>query len=503
MSVNSDGGRRWPIGATILMLCAALVGVGGILFFTADIFKTVTSDPEPASGVSVTISSNLLDFGLIPMHGAVARKLILRNDGAEPVEASINTKGSIYSVSPERLTLQPGEPALVTVTAKPEEPGNLAGELFIQLGDAGSLVVALQGQAREGLLASNLAGSGRGAFEAGGIDGAPSAAENRRVRTSSDRGQFDSRSDPARSESAGRDSAGSESGDDAASKSGNREQGGSADSATGKERRRNNSKDDSDSARFGGVRVVDITEEPLPPPREISEAEKERARSLPEKTPDAEDLDELPEELPPDDEPFDRESDDLNPDDSDERGRREEEEDENDRFTQPLLAVSGASTVGLIGHFNYFYPQELGVIGADMGGPLTLVQPIQFPAIPVAFGETLRFAQMGGIAGSFDPSSGQVNLELTLAAIDGDGGTAPMALFLTTGTTYARNEAGIVVSMTGSPRMPDTGVLKLAGIQTIPLGYNHSAEGHMVTVEILAQLTFGTQASPGGRPGLW
>jgi hypothetical protein len=483
----------------ILFAVAILLCAGGFLLYKSDVFGSRASEQKGEAGLAVTISSDLLDFGVVPMHGVVARRLVIKNDGPEPLHARVIAKDPVYTVRPERLALAPGKPTSVTVTAEPRKEGDLAAELLIRVDGAGTLVVALQGKAEAALLASNrsqqgaeiLGADGRGAAGSGaGQLAGDAAGDSRRIEDRSSVGtrSIDGAANPRNQPSS------SDAGivPDSTDMQGVPQ---TTDAAGREERRGRGSAEEPDGARFGsGVAVLDITEEPPPPPLEISSAEKETARPIPEKTPAAEDLNELPEREASDSEPQDLDTEEL-----EERTEREED----DPFTQPLFTISGASTISLIGHSNYFYPQDVVVVGADLGGPLTLVQPILFPGIPMAFGETMQFSQVGGVGGTFDPASGRVDLQLSMAAVDADGASAPMTVLLTTDTTYARNEAGIVVSITGSPRMPDSGILKLVGIQTIPLGFSHSAEGHLVAIEILGQLTFGTQVTQGSSFGQW
>ena len=67
---------------------------------------------------------------------------------------------------------------------------------------------------------------------------------------------------------------------------------------------------------------------------------------------------------------------------------------------------------------------------------------------------------------------------------------------MTTGTSFGRNQAGVVVSISGTPRAADTGIVRLVGIQKIPMGYRNGAEQHLVIVEILASLDFGSSIQP-------
>ena len=139
-------------------------------------------------------------------------------------------------------------------------------------------------------------------------------------------------------------------------------------------------------------------------------------------------------------------------------------------------------------------PQGVRVLGANAGGAIQLAELIQFPIVPLAFGESMLISQAGAGSGVFDASTGTVRLQLPLVIVDSDGNAAPLLVELTTGTSYGRNDAGIVVSLSGSPRMPDSGWLKLVGLQKIPVGYRNGAEDNLMTFEILGQLSFNSGA---------
>jgi hypothetical protein len=84
-----------------------------------------------------------------------------------------------------------------------------------------------------------------------------------------------------------------------------------------------------------------------------------------------------------------------------------------------------------------------------------------------------------------------------MQAVDSDGDAAPIPMRLTTGTIVARNDAGVVVSISGTPRSGD-GLVRLVGIDKIPTGFNNGAEEQLVVVEILASLRFGTSLTQSG-----
>ena len=112
----------------------------------------------------------------------------------------------------------------------------------------------------------------------------------------------------------------------------------------------------------------------------------------------------------------------------------------------------------------------------------------------------MLFAQLAGVSGGWDSMTGNVQLQMPIQAVDADGDAAPMQLVLTTGTAMERNESGNVVAISGSPRNPGSGLLRLVGIAKIPTGFKNGGEEHLVVFEILASLTFGTSISSNPAP---
>ncbi len=161
----------------------------------------------------------------------------------------------------------------------------------------------------------------------------------------------------------------------------------------------------------------------------------------------------------------------------------------------PKLTISSASILRLLGSTSAFYPQEIGIIGSAAGGPVTLNGSIEFPQLGLAFGESMIFTPTGPITGVWDSGTGQVDLQVPVNAIDSDGDAAPLVLNLTTGVAYGRNQSGVVISAAGTPRMPDSQILKLVAIAQIPVGYHNGAEQRLVTLEVLASMTFGSSTN--------
>jgi hypothetical protein len=239
-----------------------------------------------------------------------------------------------------------------------------------------------------------------------------------------------------------------------------------------------------------------LAERNVPLDPEIGEAEAAEAGRLPSTIPGAGE-DGLPTTLPED---LGGDDGDLFDDDTD-KDPSKNPADDHDPFDSPALRISGMSTVRLLGAVATFYPQELPVLGSDGGGAFALASPLEFPHVPLAFGESMVFAQAGDPSGGFDAMTGEVLLQLPIQAIDSDGDAAPIVVHFTTSTVVARNESGVVVSLSGTPRVPNSGMLRMVAIEKIPPGFRNGAEQRLVVFEILASLTFSPTLDP-SRPGL-
>jgi hypothetical protein len=494
----------------VLVAAVLVIGLVVVFFRTSDLFKLDVSEPVQPS--TIVLSSARLNFGEVPVQGAAARQLILKNDSASPIEAWFEIGDLAYSVAPARLTIQPGEIQRLSVTVSPREAGELNDELWIFAGDerAEPLIVALEGQAysvAERALAASSGETGASSTIGADVSAARSGARNvqgqgvvpvggstvspggvpagERVLTATQPagGAMVMTSLTGEAVAAGPETAGA-AGEGQAEKS-----------AGSSQAQRAAAGDDLPpegrvpGGAYGNVVVAPydpLTSSPVSslaeatplPPEQISDEEAANAREVPSKIRDHEDdgRDGLPEDLEEDD-PFDQ-----------------------DPMSSPSMSISGLSSVTLIGSTVRFYPQEVLLLGGVQGGAFNLMQPIQFPLVPLAFGESMLFSQNGPAAGTYDPGSGQVAMEIVLQAVDSEGHAAPLSISLTTGTALARNDAGVVVSLVGSPRNPGTGLVKLVGIGKIPMGFRNGAENRTVFVEILATLDFGSNITALAAP---
>lgn len=492
-----------------------LIGSCAVIAISAAIWWSFRVDepamqpvPQTKTSAPITVSAFTLDFGLVPVDGEVLRRLVLRNNGTERMTAALSINGKGISIAGEHeLTLEPGTPQRVAIKANPQGPGRLAGELTIAFGgDHEPLVVALAGEAgskrtgRGGVArnrrspASDPAGTERGEREQPATDSAIAMARP-----------------DGRGESVGRRSAGggaSQTTPGSATVT-------PASGATvapivsgGGAAKPGRTRATADLAPFDpatAVPIVAIAAPPLTvrPSTPISPEEAATATPLHPATPvddAAEAEQELVEEFGDGDEdPFDPFADDdagRDDDDGDDDGRGDRNKDP---FTTPEFVIAGSSRVSLAGSSAGFYPQQIPVLGADLGGPVLLTSSIGFPMVSLAFGETMQFLPAGPVSGEFNAASNQVLLRVPVFAVDSDGHQALINLELTTGTAFGRTDEGIVVSATGFPRDPQSGMLKLVDIKQIPRGSSNSVEGHPVAVEIWAQLTFGTSIAGGIR----
>lgn len=498
-------GNTAGIKGPLLILAVLLVGLVAI-----KLVGFGDSDPAPAAQAPtpvrdaaldrarITLSTTSLDFGMLVLADSAVRQVVMRNDGDSAVRLVLSAPKT-YRLTNSELTLEPGESKTVSVTASPAVPGLLRDQLRIaSSGESGDvLVVALEGRVKDGGAVARVG-------IPGGAKGRPVErpdAETVEVARALDR----SPSGPTGPGVVSRPPASPRVAAGATPSTGS----GGGRGADVVPTAASPAPDTPRGRASGRVKPFDPTTstpiQSLVDPvgavsREISAEERANARPLPEQAPDGDDPEQIPPDLEQDgndpfEDPFDDHDDDPFDDDADDADDADNEPD--DPFDSPALAISGFSTVTLLGATVQFYPQSIDVLGADMGGVLQLVQPIRFPSVALAFGESLAFAQNGPVTGNFDPGAGQVSLHVPVTLVDSDGDAAPLMLALTTGTTVGRNDAGIVVSLTGNARDPGSGFLKLVGIGKVPVGFNNGAEDHLVAVEVLATLTFATSIAGG------
>ncbi len=491
-----SGERRWSVKGALLLLFS-LLACGALAVWLFGFGRGAPRAPQNAveatARPSIAVSTTSLYFGVLPAHGSVLRKVVLRNDGSLPVKASLAVSDpDSYSVAERELELEPGASSVVSVRANPARPGMFRDELRITVGgsEAEPVVIALHGRVAPSTGDESVAAA-REAVSSGLARKADAAREARGdvVARSMPRSRAGGASEPPRAGGA------SKSGPSRTAGPGT----GSA-SAGGAEDDRDYVVPVSPSQRPGAVMrpydpatstpIVGMVETVRPViTNEISAEELAGAQPSPEQAPLGDDPEDIPEDLL-EENPLD--DDDSKPDPFD-----DEKDDDPDPFTRPTLTISGTSTVTLLGSSVTFYPQQIDVLGGDGGGPLELLGGISFPAVGFAFGESMVFNPTGSITGTFDSQTRQLSLNVPIAAVDSDGDAAPIMLHLTTGMAAGKNDSGIVVSLSGSPRDPASGVLKLVGIQPIPVGHRNGAENHLMFVEVPGRLTFGTSAMGG------
>jgi hypothetical protein len=489
-----------------LLMSAAVLAVTLGLAFRLGVFDSVgRAEDEPWT---IAVSSKRLDFGRVPINGSVVRQLVVRNDGPQPVRAQILVDGKSYRVSPDNLILHPGVSSRISVVAEADAPGSLTDSLRIQLeDDPSSLVIALDGEATDDPAPQAAPDPGslplHVEIQPDTVDEVARELVARAQRTGDAPGRVAPQFHADASRGAGPGDADGARTLVAVPNGSSRIEPvpGGADPGDAGEV----SVEDRSSRTLGGLTVLpydpataapfrSLAESPAATGQEITSNDAAGANEIHSRIPDAGE-DGLP-TTPPgdlggDDDLFD---DDLFDDDDKKPG------EEPDPYQAPAFRISGLSTVRLLGAVASFYPQALPVAGSDAGGPFAVNGSFEFPQVPLAFGESMVFAQAGNPTGGFDALTGQVILQLPVQAVDSDGDAAPIVLNLTTATVVTRNESGVVVSITGSPRVSDTGMLRLVAIEKIPAGFDNGAEQHLIVVEMLASLTFSPTTN--SRPGL-
>lgn len=425
-----------PIGLLLVLLVLGLGAGIGISLHDRKPEKDSTANPATHSVPSssgIVLSSDRLDFGDITPDHSVTRQLLVRNTGSRSVQLRLEDPSGGFVVSPSSLTVESGSIARVTVTAGPRQPGSFRQELrvYSEAGSKNPLVVFLEGNARE----TSAMAADRGEVEpTAAPEGAVGAGEHARRTESGSTPRVDlARTSP----------------DDAASAA-----------SPGSVRIERSSSPGAEGsavdARSPGVVVV--------PPRSISERPSASSSG---------------------DEPAPLNGNRKKPADLEKKP-----EDPPTTPGAPFLTVSAESSLSVFGSKGRLSPQKVGVLGSASGGSFTLASGIQFPSISIGFGQSLMFTQTGAAVGSFDPSSGQVTLVVPLDAVDPNGNAAPMIMEMTTGAVVARNNNGVLVSLAGQPRTPDSGLLHLVSMKQIPTGHRNSAEQQFVFLEIWASLTF-------------
>ncbi len=140
---NASGTSRNKLVAVAFLVSSLALGVAlGLVLYMGSL---ISSTPEPTVNYPIVVSSNLLDFGTVPLKGSAVRYLVLRNDGEEPVNAEFSTSGP-YAVEPQSLILHPGINSRVSVSVKVDTLGDLTEELRIKLDESEeALVIALHG----------------------------------------------------------------------------------------------------------------------------------------------------------------------------------------------------------------------------------------------------------------------------------------------------------------------------------------------------------------------
>jgi len=526
-------------------LPALLVVAAGVTVYVLALpfLSSPTAAPEPAP--PITISSHRLDFGTVPLHGSVVRQLVLRNDGDEPIGVLLSMgQTRLFSTRDKQLTLMPGVASTIPVTLQARESGTLQDQLEIFFDrHAASMVVELEGRADPAVTAQTQRGStpqrrdsdrARSNDSDIELEGSRSVAREGAGRASADREPVDNSiaGDSYVAASRGRPNTST----NTATGSGTRTQtsqatGGQPEPSKPSNRSGSSRKQAADGGASGerssGIRstsrgvgvpqgaraAVVFPYDPATsaPITEMSGAGAEAAAGLEQNEPkplseNVPDPEPEPEpEQPADEEqgsqdeqePLDEQDplDEEDPQDEQDPQDEEDEEEPEPEERLPTLLIEGVSTVSMLGTATTFYPQQIPIAGSNQGGTVSLLNPIMFPTVPLAFGESFLISQTAPTAGQFDAVSGQFEMYVNVVVVDSDGDGAPMQVRLTTGTAVDTNEAGLMVSISGAPRVASSEMLKLVGMKKIPIGFDNGAEDSLVIFEILAHLSFGTPAT--------
>jgi hypothetical protein len=461
-----------------LLLLAALCVGGGAAY----LFHKAPSKPEPAGATKrprITASSSVLDFGMTALNTPVVRQLLLRNEGSEPVVAVFSLEPTSselsFATDVERMTLQPAVSARVPVRLAASRAGEFVERLKISFLDGTDpLSIELRGKTFAGDLSqmANAARSGR-PLELSrpvGADTGDSADDSAARR--------DGRPDHS---PMARQRNRSLSGDGPGRRPGESGAGASAYAPSGPAVAQGGRRDRTMPEGAGATRVYKFDPAVSAPVTSIAEktsvaSDRITAEERASAHPQHESV-----ETPPED----------TADNSADGDKPESDADDDPPANgMPTFTVSGLSAVTLLGTSARFSPQGVHMLGKDVGGVLQMPEVLQFPQVPLAFGESMVISQAGAGSGVFEPATGNVKLQVPLVVVDSDGNAAPLVVELTTGISYGRNDAGMVVSISGTPRVPGSGWLKLVGLQRIPVGYRNGAEDNLMSFEILGQLSF-------------
>lgn len=444
-----------PIVLVALLLITGLaVGVGLYLRRGGDATEAgADSSNHPIRLAGLQLSSDHLDFGDMDLEGAVSRQLRLQNGGPAPLVLRLEGTNA-FTVDPAKLTVEPGDAARVTVTANPRRAGAIRDELRIYQDGASQppLVVRLEGNARSGGGPS----SAEGPAALGEVPEGGSANPTVNIATLSPEGVRSTAVGGGAAQAQGSVQITRSTGE-AASDSAE-----PTDAGAGSTGQASSSPSVTTVPRIGSSATRSMADRPAVPTGDVGDDETAV--------------------------PVDR-----NPKDPDELEPKDPKKPETPGV--PAFVVTPSSSLTLMGTSNQFYPQQVGVYGSASGGNFSLAGTLQFPKIPLAFGQSVAFTQNGSAVGTFDPGSGQVTISLALSAIDSNGNAAPVQMVLTTGMVQTRNTSGVLISMTGQSRIPGTGQLRLVGIGKIPPNHRNQAEEQLVMVDLLASLGFGSSGT--------
>ncbi len=151
------------------------------------------------------------------------------------------------------------------------------------------------------------------------------------------------------------------------------------------------------------------------------------------------------------------------------------------------------STAGLIGSASPLSEQSIPLARGIPLADWRTTHVVLLPRIDLAFDEFVHLEQSGAAAGTFDPASGAITLDLDVRLEDSDGVVVTFPVELTTGRTNGTDPDGGSVCpglpsdpavCEGTPRDPASGALRLVAITQLPANAGTILDRELLFLEI-------------------
>jgi len=466
---------RFAVLGTALVALAC--GAGWILSRPAETEVVAAAPP-------IKVSSDRLDFGSMAPGDVVERLLVVRNEGAEPLRVRFVLEGTAFRVDRDEMILHPGIDSRVQIAAHSDEASSLEDRLEILLDGAAPVTVLLTGRAGVELAeAARTQQVETAERPVRSSEAMPDPTDRQQpavafaIEEPAPAIEADAPTVVAPATAAATTAAQAAAAPPKPRPVANR----MVASAGGSDRRHPERVGNEllvlpfDPATSVPIRTLGEEARPRIASESISDDERANARRIQSEHGDGDLASQIRE---------DEESDIFD---------REREQDE-PTMKGPVLEIYPNSLVTIAGYGNTFYPQEIGLVGSEAGGGLGLAQPIQFPTVFMSFGQSVLPSQQGAVVGTWDPASGNVDLQMPVAFVDSDGDAAMVQIALTTRTAFARDASGDVIALSGTPRQPGSNLVRLVALAKMPRG-PMMLDGFVAQVEILARLDFSTSVS--------